>query len=68
METHLNLEFFQLDNRKLDVVDEGAKRVLKTRRNKTQEVSRGINISRIDGKTATFFFVFEKEFLVMCVH
>ncbi|EFO93973.1 hypothetical protein CRE_09810 [Caenorhabditis remanei] len=68
MDTHLNLEYLALEYRDLDyfrnhvlydipheVVDRGVKRVLKTGHNQTQEISGGVDIRRIDGKTATFF-------------
>ncbi|KAF1758977.1 hypothetical protein GCK72_015437 [Caenorhabditis remanei] len=66
METNQNLEYMELDNRNLDifrihvlydipheVVDDGVKRILKTRFNQNQEFNGGIDIRRIDGKTAT---------------
>ncbi|KAF1758959.1 hypothetical protein GCK72_015419 [Caenorhabditis remanei] len=68
METNQNLEYLELDHRELnvfrhhvlygiphEVVDRGVKRVLKTRRSKTKKIRGGIDIRRIDGKTATFF-------------
>ncbi|KAF1758976.1 hypothetical protein GCK72_015436 [Caenorhabditis remanei] len=79
METNQNLEHLELDYIEIgefrdhvlhdiphEMVDEGVKRVMKTRRNRTQEItesrgnatqeiSGGIDIKRIDGKTATFF-------------
>ncbi|EFO90343.1 hypothetical protein CRE_21674 [Caenorhabditis remanei] len=68
METNQNLEYLELDYRAIEefralvmhdipheVVDEGAKRVLKIYRGQTEEISGGIDIRRIDGKTATFF-------------
>ncbi|EFO87172.1 hypothetical protein CRE_31600 [Caenorhabditis remanei] len=70
MKTNQNLEYLELDTRELDrfrdrvlygipheVVDEGVKRLLKTRRTETQEISGGIDIRRTDGKTATFFVI-----------
>ncbi|EFP00833.1 hypothetical protein CRE_07976 [Caenorhabditis remanei] len=83
METNQNLEYLELDKRKLDIfrdrvlhdisheiVDEGVKRVLKIRFNETEEISGGIDIKRIDGKTATFF-VYRKsrmQFHAMSIH
>ncbi|EFO95899.1 hypothetical protein CRE_23275 [Caenorhabditis remanei] len=68
METNLNLECLQLSRKHLEtfralvlhdipheVVDEGVKRILKTVRNRSTVVNGGIDIRRIDGKTATFF-------------
>ncbi|EFO98701.1 hypothetical protein CRE_19508 [Caenorhabditis remanei] len=83
METHLNLVYLDLDNRELDgfrdrvlhdipyeVVDEGKNRVLKTRRNKRKKISGGIDIKRIDGKTATFFVyrMLSEERFAMSIH
>ncbi|EFO85163.1 hypothetical protein CRE_05313 [Caenorhabditis remanei] len=68
METHSNLEYLELDYRNIEqfralvlhdipheVVDLGLKRVLKIIHDETKEISGGIDIRRIDGKTATFF-------------
>ncbi|EFO93984.1 hypothetical protein CRE_09791 [Caenorhabditis remanei] len=68
MKTHVNLEYLELDYRNIEqfralvlhdipheVVDLGVKRVLNISFNDTQEVTGGIDIRRIDGKTATFF-------------
>ncbi|EFO94000.1 hypothetical protein CRE_09799 [Caenorhabditis remanei] len=83
METHLNLEYLELDYRDVDefkalvlhdipheVVDERVKRTFKTRRNQTQELNGGIDIRRIDGKTATFFMLRFRwgEIFSMCIH
>ncbi|EFO93982.1 hypothetical protein CRE_09780 [Caenorhabditis remanei] len=83
METHLNLEYLELDYRQLDifrshvlhdipheVVHEGVKRILKTRFNLTLEINGGIDIRRIDGKTATFFVyrMFRMNRFAMNVH
>lgn len=68
METNLNLEYLQFDYSGLiefrdlvlydiprEVVDREVKRNLKIGRNTTKEISGGVDIKRIDGKTATFF-------------
>ncbi|EFO85158.1 hypothetical protein CRE_05312 [Caenorhabditis remanei] len=68
MKTNFNLECLQLSHKHLEtfrahvlhdiphkVMDGGIKRVLKTRFNQTKEISGGIDIRRVDGKTATFF-------------
>ncbi|KAF1758963.1 hypothetical protein GCK72_015423 [Caenorhabditis remanei] len=68
MDTHLNLQYLELDYRNIEqfralvlndipheVVDLGVKRVLKIIHDETKEISGGIDIRRIDGKTATFF-------------
>ncbi|EFO85503.1 hypothetical protein CRE_23041 [Caenorhabditis remanei] len=83
METHLNLELLELDYRELDnfrdcvlhdipyeEIDGGVKRVLKTCRDKNIEINGGIDIRRIDGKTATFFAkrTFWKQYLAMSIH
>ncbi|EFO93967.1 hypothetical protein CRE_09779 [Caenorhabditis remanei] len=83
METHLNLEHLQLIYRNFEefralvlhdipheVVDEGAKRTFKTQRNHTQELNGGIDIKRIDGKTATLFVFGHRWFggFLMCIH
>ncbi|KAF1758973.1 hypothetical protein GCK72_015433 [Caenorhabditis remanei] len=83
METNQNLEYLELDNRYQDifrihvlydipheVVDGRVKRVLKIRFNQTQAISGGIDIRRIDGKTATFFAhrAFEMEYFIMSIH
>ncbi|KAF1758961.1 hypothetical protein GCK72_015421 [Caenorhabditis remanei] len=83
MDTNQNLEHLKLDYREIDkfralvlydipheVVDGAVKRILKTRRNETEEISGGIDIRRIDGKTATFFAhrAFEIEYFAMCIH
>ncbi|EFO90160.1 hypothetical protein CRE_01492 [Caenorhabditis remanei] len=83
METNQNLEYLELDHRELnvfrhrvlygiphEVVDEGVKRVLKIRSDATQEIRGGIDIKRIDGKTATFFEyrTTRIQFLAMSVH
>ncbi|EFO85164.1 hypothetical protein CRE_05316 [Caenorhabditis remanei] len=79
METHLNLELLDIDFKSLEqfralvlydipheVVDGSVKRVLKTTENETEEISGGVDIRRIDGKTATFV-ARDFEFL-MSVH
>ncbi|EFO98700.1 hypothetical protein CRE_19527 [Caenorhabditis remanei] len=81
METNQNLEYLQLDYREIEefralvlddipheVVDEGVQRVLKTRHNETKEVKGGIDIRRIDGKTATFFMLGWNGSFLMCIH
>ncbi|EFO87433.1 hypothetical protein CRE_31603 [Caenorhabditis remanei] len=83
METNVNLEYLQLSRKELEtfralvlydipheVVDGGVKRLLKTRCNETQEISGGIDIRRIDGKTATFFVYREywTESIAMSIH
>ncbi|EFO99029.1 hypothetical protein CRE_26927 [Caenorhabditis remanei] len=83
METNQNLEYLELDYREIEefrtfvlydipheVVDGAVKRILKTRRNETEEISGGIDIRRIDGKTATFFVYRElrKESFAMSIH
>ncbi|EFO93966.1 hypothetical protein CRE_09790 [Caenorhabditis remanei] len=68
METNQNLECLQLSRKHLEtfralvlhdipheVMDGGVKRILKTRFNQTKEITGGIDIRRVDGKTATFF-------------
>ncbi|KAF1758974.1 hypothetical protein GCK72_015434 [Caenorhabditis remanei] len=68
METNQNLEYLQFDYRELDgfrelvlhdipheVVDEGVERNLIIFPDETDEINGGIDIRRIDGKTATFF-------------
>ncbi|KAF1758966.1 hypothetical protein GCK72_015426 [Caenorhabditis remanei] len=83
METYLHLVYFQLIYRNFEefralvlhdipheVVDEGVKRTFKTRRNCIQELNGGIDIRRIDGKTATLFMFgpgWHGSFL-MCIH
>ncbi|EFO98699.1 hypothetical protein CRE_19511 [Caenorhabditis remanei] len=67
METHLNLELLAFDFKLIEefkelvlydipheVVDEGVKRTLITYREEKTEINGGIDIRRIDGKTATF--------------
>ncbi|EFO93963.1 hypothetical protein CRE_09782 [Caenorhabditis remanei] len=83
METNLNLEYFKLGYQELDefrghvlhdipyeVVDKGVKRSLLIVRNRSTEISGGIDIRRIDGKTATFFMHRElwTESLAMSIH
>ncbi|KAF1758972.1 hypothetical protein GCK72_015432 [Caenorhabditis remanei] len=83
METNQNVEYLELDYREIkefqelvlhdiphEVVDRGVRRVLKTRRNKTKEISGGIDIRRIDGKTATFFVYHTSriQFFAMSIH
>ncbi|EFO84989.1 hypothetical protein CRE_02732, partial [Caenorhabditis remanei] len=84
METHLDLEHLELDYRDIEefralvlhdipheVVDRGVKRILKTYCDVKIEVSGGIDIRRIDGKTATFFFVswaFQTVNFAMSIH
>ncbi|EFO98709.1 hypothetical protein CRE_19520 [Caenorhabditis remanei] len=68
METHLNLELLAFDFKLIEefkglvlydipheVVDEGVKRILITYRDEKTEINGGIDIRRVDGKTATFF-------------
>ncbi|KAF1758970.1 hypothetical protein GCK72_015430 [Caenorhabditis remanei] len=79
METHLNLEllafaFKSLEDLRLfvlhdiphEVVDEGVKRNLIVYRDETKEISGGIDIRRIDGRTATFFAQYDG--FLMSVH
>ncbi|EFO98785.1 hypothetical protein CRE_30505 [Caenorhabditis remanei] len=83
METNQNLECLQLSHKHLEtfralvlhdipheVVGEGVKRILKTVRNRSTEINGGIDIRRIDGKTATFFVYreFWTESLAMSIH
>ncbi|EFO84507.1 hypothetical protein CRE_15819 [Caenorhabditis remanei] len=83
METHLNLEYLELDYRELDrfsalvlydipheVLDRGVKRVLKTYDDEKRTVSGGIDIRRIDGRIATFFSVYRFQTLkfAMSIH
>ncbi|EFO98778.1 hypothetical protein CRE_30503 [Caenorhabditis remanei] len=83
METNQNLEYLELDHRDLDIfrdrvlydiphemVDGGVKRILKIRFNQTQAISGGIDIRRIDGKTATFFVNLTSpiQFFAMSIH
>ncbi|KAF1758983.1 hypothetical protein GCK72_015443 [Caenorhabditis remanei] len=79
METQLNLELMYFEIKSLEefrslvlhdipheVVDGGVKRVLKTYRDVTREISGGVDIKRIDGKTATFFLLY--DYCSMSVH
>ncbi|EFO93958.1 hypothetical protein CRE_09788 [Caenorhabditis remanei] len=79
METRLNLEllafaFKSLEDLRLfvlhdiphEVVDEAVKRTLITDRDETEEISGGIDIRRIDGRTATFFAQYDG--FLMSVH
>ncbi|EFO93997.1 hypothetical protein CRE_09805 [Caenorhabditis remanei] len=83
METHLNLEYLELSRKHLEtfrahvlhdiphkVVDEGVKRTLIAHRDGKAEISGGIDIRRIDGKTATFFVYRElwKDRFAMSIH
>ncbi|EFO90252.1 hypothetical protein CRE_11608 [Caenorhabditis remanei] len=83
METHLNLEYLELDYRDIEefralvlhdipheVVDRGVKRVLKTYCDEKRTISGGIDIRQIDGKTATFFSVYSFQTLkfAMSIH
>ncbi|EFO98692.1 hypothetical protein CRE_19521 [Caenorhabditis remanei] len=83
METNLNLECLQLSRKHLEtfralvlhdiphkVVDGGVKRVLKTVLNRKAEINGGIDIQRIDGKTATFFVYRElwTDYFAMTIH
>ncbi|EFO98795.1 hypothetical protein CRE_30514 [Caenorhabditis remanei] len=83
METNQNLECLELKYRELgtfrdhvlhdiphEEIDEGVKRELKISSNATQEISGGIDIRRIDGKTATFFVyrVFSTDRFAMSIH
>ncbi|EFO87432.1 hypothetical protein CRE_31605 [Caenorhabditis remanei] len=83
MKTHLKLEYLEIDYRDIEkfralvlhdipheVVDRRVKRTFKTRRNETQEISGGIDIKRIDGKTATLFVyrVFSTDRFAMSIH
>ncbi|EFO84194.1 hypothetical protein CRE_16252 [Caenorhabditis remanei] len=80
METHLNLKCLKFDFKSLEdltvfvlhdipheVVEERVKRTLITDRDKTEEISGGVDIRRIDGKTATFFAEYD-IFSMMIVH
>ncbi|EFO97460.1 hypothetical protein CRE_30627 [Caenorhabditis remanei] len=79
METHLNLEYLELDYRQLDifrshvlhdipheVVHEGVKRTLISFLNRKAKISGGIDIRRIDGKTATF--IAQYNVFIMSIH
>ncbi|KAF1758954.1 hypothetical protein GCK72_015414 [Caenorhabditis remanei] len=79
METNQNLECLELSRKHLEefralvlhdipheVVDGGVKRVLKNFLNRTDEINGGIDIRRIDGRTATFFTQFDNFW--MSVH
>ncbi|EFO98783.1 hypothetical protein CRE_30497 [Caenorhabditis remanei] len=83
METNQNLEYLELDNRDLEefrdrvlhdipyeVVSEEISRIVTCRYNPAQKINGGIDIRRIDGKTATFFLQFtgSEESLLMCIH
>ncbi|EFO93980.1 hypothetical protein CRE_09781 [Caenorhabditis remanei] len=80
VETHSNLEYLHLDYREIEefktlvlhdipheVVDGGVKRTINGYLNSHIEINGGIDIRRVDGKTATFF-VFQMEFLAMSVN
>ncbi|EFO90250.1 hypothetical protein CRE_11609 [Caenorhabditis remanei] len=67
LETHVNLEYLELDYRRIEelrahvlhdipheMVDGGVKRTVKTYRDMTEQISGGIDIKRIDGKTKPF--------------
>ncbi|EFO98796.1 hypothetical protein CRE_30496 [Caenorhabditis remanei] len=79
METHLNLERLQLKYRELDVfrdcvlydiphevVHKGVKRTLISFLNRKAKISGGIDIRRIDGKTATF--IAQYNVFIMSIH
>ncbi|EFO90320.1 hypothetical protein CRE_19600 [Caenorhabditis remanei] len=83
METNQNLEYLELDYRELDkfrnrvlhdipyeVVSEEVSRIMTCSYNETQEINGGIDIRRIDGKTATFFVLLSEwgDNFLMCVH
>ncbi|EFO93983.1 hypothetical protein CRE_09814 [Caenorhabditis remanei] len=80
METHSNLKNLEVNYRELEefralvlhdipheVVDGGVKRVIKTRCRETYEITGGVDIRRIDGKTATFF-VYRDFHFAMNIH
>ncbi|EFO93970.1 hypothetical protein CRE_09793 [Caenorhabditis remanei] len=82
MKTNKNLEYLELDYRDFEefralvlhdipheLVDGGIKRTINklSYPNRSIEISGGIDIRRVDGKTATFF-VFQMEFLAMSVN
>ncbi|EFO98691.1 hypothetical protein CRE_19523 [Caenorhabditis remanei] len=83
METNLNLAYLRLSRKELgtfrehvlydipyEVVSEDVSRILPCRYKLTQKVNGGIDIRRIDGKTATFFVPrpgWNGSFL-MCIH
>ncbi|EFO85161.1 hypothetical protein CRE_05310 [Caenorhabditis remanei] len=79
MEIHLNLELLAFEFKSLEdlrlfvlpdipheVVDEEVKRTLITYDDETEEISGGIDIRRIDGRTATFFAQYDG--FLMSVH
>ncbi|KAF1758965.1 hypothetical protein GCK72_015425 [Caenorhabditis remanei] len=79
METHLNLELLAFEFKSVEVlrlfvlhdiphevVDEKVKRTLITYDDETEEISGGIDIRRIDGRTATFFVQYDG--FLMSVH
>ncbi|EFO93990.1 hypothetical protein CRE_09813 [Caenorhabditis remanei] len=83
METNQNLEYLEIDHRELDVfrdrvlhdipyeeIDGEVKRTFKINLDETQEISGGIDMQRIDGKTATFFVsrVFSTQRIAMIIH
>ncbi|EFO93991.1 hypothetical protein CRE_09808 [Caenorhabditis remanei] len=83
METNQNLVFLELDYTDLEefrdrvlhdipyeVVSEEVSRIVPCHYNQTQKMNGGIDIRRIDGKTATFFVrhsIWERSFW-MCIH
>ncbi|EFO98688.1 hypothetical protein CRE_19525 [Caenorhabditis remanei] len=82
METNQNLAYLKLDYRSLDrfrdhvlhdipyeVVSEEVSRIVPCRYKQTQKINGGIDIRRIDGKTATFFVLpgWYGSFF-MCIH
>ncbi|EFO90013.1 hypothetical protein CRE_03567 [Caenorhabditis remanei] len=69
VETHSNLEYLALILHDIphEVVDGEAKITINGYLNRNIEINGGIDIRRVDGKTATFF-VFQMEFLAMSVH
>ncbi|KAF1758981.1 hypothetical protein GCK72_015441 [Caenorhabditis remanei] len=83
METNQNLEYLEIDNISLnyftgsvlngipyEVVDKAVKRSLKSYCGVKTEVTGGIDIRRIDGKTGTFFYMYRplKVNLAMSIH
>ncbi|EFO93995.1 hypothetical protein CRE_09797 [Caenorhabditis remanei] len=84
METHMNLESLEFDYTDLEefrdhvlpnipheVISEEVSRIVACRHYQTQKIKGGIDILRIDGKTATFFVRRRRgyeENVLMCTH
>ncbi|KAF1758967.1 hypothetical protein GCK72_015427 [Caenorhabditis remanei] len=81
METNQNLKYLEIDHKELDVfrdrvlhdipykeIDGEVKRTFTTNINETLEISGGIDMQRIDGKTATFAVSFSTQRTAMIIH